>query len=205
MRRHNNIEQQTEEWFQRRKGKVTGTDLKSIMGTPKARQEAIYENIAERLTKGVETEYENPMDRGNRLEPEAIAMFEMITGKRVSKTGLCEKDENYLIANSPDGLVIDENDNGVEVKCPQGKNYVKAWLTNKIPDEYWWQVIQYFVVNEKAQKLYFVLYNPDIDIHPIHIIEVLRKDVESDIVIAEEKQKEFLEEVDKILEDIIKL
>ena len=48
-----NVEQNTNEWLHLRKGKITGTVLKSIMGTPKARQDAIYEVIAQRLTVGV--------------------------------------------------------------------------------------------------------------------------------------------------------
>lgn len=200
-----NIEQKSNEWFHIRKGKITGTTLKSIMGTPKARQEAIYEIIAERLTVGIENEdnYENPMDRGNRLEPDAIALFELETGKKVERIGFCEENNNSMIANSPDGLIGD--DEAIEVKCLGGKNYVKSWLTNKVSDEYEWQIIQYFVVNEKLEKLYFVLHNPDIPVHPLHIIEVNKKDIEKDIALAKRSQEAFLQEVDSILSTIIKL
>lgn len=204
MKKHN-IEQRTDEWHHLRKGKITGTTLKAIMGTPKARQDALYEIIAERLTVGVESEgsFENPMDRGTRLEPDALAMFELETGKTVERCGFAEDDTNPMIANSPDGLIGD--DEAVEAKCMGGKNHVKMWLTNRIPDEYDWQVVQYFVVNEKLRKLYFVGYNPDIPVHPLHVIEVFRDQVEEDITAAKEEQCKFLKEVDKILETIIKL
>lgn len=209
MKKHN-VEQKSDEWHHLRKGKITGTTLKAIMGTPKARQDAVYEIIAERLTVGVESEgdYENAMDRGNRLEPDAIAMFEFETGKEVERTGFCEDDTNPMIANSPDGLIGE--DEAVEAKCMGGKNHVKMWLTNEIPEEagvhnYKWQVIQYFIVNEKLKKLYFVGYNPDIEVHPLHIIEVNRKDVEQDIVNARKSQEAFLQEVESILTTIIKL
>lgn len=200
-----NIEQKSDEWFQIRKGKVTGTYLKSIMGTPKARQDAIYEMIAERLTEGVDDndDYENPMARGNRLEPDAITMFEFETGLKVEKVGFCENDNNFLIANSPDG-VIGETE-AIEVKCPLGKNYVKAWLTNVVPDEYFYQMIQYFIVNEKLEKLYFVLYNPQITVHPLHIIEVKRETLLEDIQEAVESETAFLKEVESQLEKIIKI
>lgn len=206
MKKYDNIEQGSDEWFQIRKGKITGTTLKSIMGTPRARQEAIYEIIAERLTVGIENEtsYENPMERGKRLEPEAIAMFEFVTGKKVSKTGFCEDDENSSIANSPDGL-IEEEDGALEIKCFGGKNYVKMWLTNEIPDEYQAQKIQYFVLNENLKTLYFAGYNPDIPVHPMHIIEVHRADVLDEIEKAREAQVAFLVEVNTILKTIIKL
>lgn len=202
MKQHNNIEQGTEQWHHIRKGKITGTVLKSIMGTPKARQEALYEIIAERLTVGVDMEHENPMDRGTRLEDEAVAAFEFETGLQTEQTGFCQSEESDDIANSPDRLIPKE-DAGLEIKCPGGKNYVKAWLTNKVPEEYYWQVIQYFVVNKKAKKLYFVLYNPDIPIHPLHIIIVTRKELGDDIQLALEAEQLFLEEANRLLDPII--
>lgn len=205
MKKHNDIDQGTDAWHHIRKGKITGTTLKSIMGTPRARQEAIYEIIGERLTLGVDGDYENPMDRGIRLEPDAIAAFEFETGLCVERTGFCEDEDNEFIANSPDGLIGE--DTAVEIKCMGGKNHVKMWLTNQVPDDYEWQVVQYFVVNPTLQKLYFVGYNPDIPVHPLHIIEVYRHqlDVTEKLVRAREAQEKFLGEVDEILKNIIKL
>lgn len=208
MKKHNDIIQGTPEWFQKRKGVITGTTLKGIMGTPKARQDAIYEMVAERLTVGVEDNdnYESPMDRGTRLEPDAIAQFEIETGKTVERTGFVEHDDNSLIGYSPDGLILDTDDTeDVEVKCPGGKNYVKMWLTNQIPEEYLWQVVQAFVVNPKLQKRFFVGYNPDISIHPIHIIESTREEIADHIERAKVAQDTFLGEVDEILKTLIKL
>ena len=203
MKQYNEISQKSEAWHHLRKGKITGTTLKAIMGTPKARQEALYEIIGERLTIGVDTDHENPMERGNRLEDEAITAFEFETGKQVDRTGFCQSDENDKIAYSPDGLIGDTED--VEIKCPLGKNYVKMWLTNTVPDEYEWQVVQAFVVNPKLQKRYFVGYNPDIPAHSIHIIEVTRESVTPKIIEAQFAQSKFLKEVDEQLAKIIKI
>lgn len=202
MKKHN-IDQRTDEWLHIRKGKITGTTLKAIMGTPKARQDALYEIIAERLTVGVESDYENPMDRGTRLEPEAIAAFEFETGKTVEKIGFCEDDENTHITNSPDGLIGKHE--AIETKCMGGKNHVKMWLTDQVPDEYSWQVVQYFVVNKDLKTLYFVGYNPDIPTHSLHIIEVTRESITDDIEMAQNAQETFLKEVNEALEKIIKL
>lgn len=205
MKKYLDIKQNTPEWEQLRKTHLTGTVLKGILGTPKARQEAIYEMIANRLTVGVDSddEYENPMQRGHRLEPDGIAEFELMTNKSVEKVGFCESDEIEAVAQSPDGYIKDTNDTeAIEVKSMGGKNHVKLWLTNEVPDEYKWQVIQYFVVNDKLEKLYFVGYNPQIPVHPLHIIEVERD--EAVIQQAKEAQKIFLQEVDTILHTIIK-
>lgn len=200
MKKHN-LEQGSGEWHQIRKGKITGTTLKGIMGTPKARQDALYEIVAERLTVGIELDYENPMDRGTRLEPDAIAAFELETGKSVERIGFAEDDTNPFIANSPDGLIGE--DEAVEAKCMGGKNHVKMWLTNEIPEEYKWQVVQYFIVNEKLQLLHFVGYNPDIPVHSLHIIEVSRESLHDDIERARGAQTTFLEEVDEILKKLV--
>lgn len=209
MKNHKELEQRTEEWLHLRKGKITGTTLKSIMGTPKARKDAMYEIIAERLMVGVPDEEENAMERGNRLESEALAEFELETGLKVEKTGFSQNDENPFIANSPDGWIKDDGEvdytEGVEAKCMGGKNHVKMWLTNQIPDEYMWQTIQYFVVNEKLQKLHFIGYNPDIPTHPLHIITKTREELSEEISHARSEQDKFLEEVETILEGLIEL
>jgi len=203
-----NILQRSPEWEQLRKTHLTGTVLKGLMGTARARQEAIYEAIANRLTVGVasDEEYENPMARGTRLEPDGIAEFEFQTGKSVEQVGMCENDENPVIAQSPDGYIKDTKDTeAIELKSMGGKNHVKLWLTDEVPSEYKWQVVQYFVVNDKLKKLYFVGYNPQIPVHPLHIIEVLRKNVEDNIEEARIAQIEFIKEVDDIMSTLIKI
>ena len=199
----NKVEQGTGEWHQMRKGKITGTTLKAIMGTPRAKEEAMYELIAERLTIGIEEDgdYENAMARGLRLEPDAISHFELEYNKSVERIGFAQDDTNPLIANSPDGLIGDTE--AIEVKCMGGKNHVKMWLTNEIPDDYKWQVIQYFIVNEKLEKLYFVGYNPEIPIHQMHVIEVIRSDIQENIDKAKVEQEIFLINVENILSKLI--
>lgn len=202
----NDVIQGSPEWLHKRKTAITGTMLKGLMGTSKARQEAFYEAIAERLTVGVEDEYENAMDRGTRLEPDGIAAFEFATGKSVERVGFCESDENPAIAQSPDGYVKDTGDTeAYENKCLGGKNHVKLWLTNEIPDDYHWQCVQYFVVNDKLLKLHFGGYNPDIPVHPLHIITINRADIEADITRAKEAEKVFLQELEATLSTIISL
>lgn len=206
MKIYNEINQQTPEWHYLRKGKVTGTTLKAIIGTPKARTDAFYEMVGERLTIGDMSSDERPMDRGNRLEDEARAMFEFRTGKKVKTAGFCESDEHPHMGFSPDGLI----DNGeeyytedLEIKCPETKNYVKAWFTNTVPEEYYAQVIQSFIVNERLETKWFVLYHPEIEIYPMHIIKVTRQDVQGDIANYKVKELIFLQEVEDKLKEII--
>ena len=199
------MEQRSPEWHQLRKGKITGTGLSRIMGTPSAKKEYFYEIIAERLMVGNPDaeEYENSMDRGLRLEDDGIAEFEFATGKKVEKMGICESSENPQIINSPDGLIGE--DEAVEIKCMGGKNHIKFWFENEVPNNYAWQVIQYFVVNKNLKTLWFVGYNPDIPTHPLHILEVKRSEKEKEIKKALKAQEKFMVEVNQKLKEIIKL
>ena len=48
----------------------------------------------------------------------------------------------------------------VECKCLSSASFIEALVTREIPSEYEHQVLQYFVVNEDLEKLYFVFYDP---------------------------------------------
>ncbi len=199
-----NFEQRSEEWFTHRLGKITGTVLADIMGTPYKKSEAFYEILAERLTPSVDMEHldENPRIRGGRLEPEAVKAFEYVSGKKVKQVGFCENDEYPMIGYSSDGVIDDFSD--IEIKSPLGKNYMKIVLTNEVPKEYHHQIIQGFVVNPKLQKRYFVVYNPDIVSYPIHIIEVTRESLAEEIAEALEIEKTFLQEIEEKLKEFNK-
>ena len=112
------MKQRTPEWFDARKGRVTGSIVGAILGTAPymTREEALRSMVrdshgAEReFTGNVATEY------GTQMEPEAVAAFEMETGLDVKEVGFfpCE---DWLGA-SPDGLCSDGF--GLEIKCPYG-------------------------------------------------------------------------------------
>lgn len=201
MKVRRDILQQEEEWYNVRLGVITGTVLSSICGTPKAKEGALCEIISERLTDSVDMEHlhENAMVRGNRLEPEAVKAFEYVTGKNVERVAFCQRDDNDFVGYSPDGIIGETED--IEIKCPEGKNYIKIVLTNEVPKEYHHQILQGFIVNPKLEKRYFIAYNPDIVSYPIHIIEVTRESLKEEIEEAYQKEIEFLLEV----EDKLKL
>src|SRR3990167_2858267 len=147
-----------QEWLDARLGKIGGTRLKDIKnkrgGSPKI---GFYELIAERIC--LPATEEGAMDRGQRLEDEAIHKFSERIGKKVSnELVIWHRDEDENIAISPDGSI--GKTEAVEIKCLNSARHIEAWLTKQIPDEYEYQVIQYFLVNDKLKKLYFVFYDP---------------------------------------------
>lgn len=151
--------EEREEWLYTRRGKITGSRLKDIVvkrGTGK--KIGFYELIAEKLGMPPETD-ENQMERGSRLESEALERFMKETGKEVDTSLLIwtrEDDEN--IAVSPDGVISETE--AVEAKCLSSARHIEAFLTKKIPPEYEFQALQYFIVNDKLETLHFIFYDP---------------------------------------------
>lgn len=184
-----------------RRGKITGSRLKDVL--PKrdgSMKIGYYELIAERL--GIPSDGEDAMARGHRLECEAIAEFEKVTGLKVDTSlTIWSRDDNESIAVSPDG-VIDEK-TAVEVKCLSSARHIEAVLTNEIPDEYEEQVVQYFAVNDQLETLYFIFYDPRLLAKPFHMVTVTRDVVmQARVTQVTEKQVQMLAEVERIVNEL---
>lgn len=184
-----------DEWMEARVGKITGSRLKDIISLKGKPKKGFYQLIAERVA--LEADNENAMERGIRLESEAIEMFEKETGKKVDASlVLWVSDENESIAISPDGFIGKKE--AVEVKCLNSASHIEALLTQEVPSEYEFQVIQYFIVNPKLETLYFVFYDPRIPNKPFFFLTIKRKDKEAEIKTYFEEQLRILKEVEKI-------
>ncbi len=112
------MKQRSEEWFEARKGRITGSIAGAILGCAPymTRDESMwsmvraYHGAPSEFTGNIATEY------GTRMEPEATAQFEMETGLSVKEVSFYPY-EDWLGA-SPDGECSDGN--GLEIKCPYG-------------------------------------------------------------------------------------
>ena len=190
-----------DEWSEARRGKITGTRLKDIVvkrGTGK--KIGYYELIAERLATEPEGD-ETPMERGTRLEAEAIERFIKETGAEVDTSlVLWTRDDNESIAVSPDGFIGETE--AVETKCLSSARHIEAFLTQQIPDEYEMQVVQYFIVNDKLEKLHFVFYDPRVPCKDYFEIVVTRSDIQESIDATLEYERAVLEEVNQIVVDL---
>lgn len=188
-----------EEWLLARTGKITGTGLREVYSEKGIKKPGFWELVAERVA--TEPDGENPMERGSRLEPEAIARFEMDTKKGVNRDlVIWVREDNENIAISPDGSV--GKTEAVEVKCLGSAKHIEAYFTQKIPKEYEHQATQYFVVNDKLKKLYFVFYDPRVRHKDFFYIEINRKDLEEDIKKYLEFEKQTLIEVEEIVNNL---
>ena len=190
-----------EEWLEARKTRITGSRLKDIVvlrGNEK--KIGFWELLAERLCIE-DGQNENPMQRGTDLESEAIKQFEEYEGKTVNTDlVIWTRDDNESIAISPDGYIGETE--AVECKCLASARHLEAYFTKKVPKDYWFQVLQYFIVNEKLEQLHFVMYDPRIPQKPYFKITIERSTVQDEVNEYLEYQKKILEEVNKLANEL---
>lgn len=186
-----------EEWLADRSGKITGSRLKDIVvKRGLGKKIGFYRLIAERIAEDADDE--NPMDRGTRLEEEAVAMFVEKTGKEVDTSlVMWMREDDNSIAISPDGFI--DREQAVEAKCLSSAAHIEAYLTQQIPSEYEYQALQYFIVNDDLIKLYFCFYDPRIPAIPFFYLEIDRESKASEIAEYLEYERQVLEEVNEIV------
>lgn len=185
-------------WFEARRGKITGSRLGDVYSPRGTKKIGFYEVIAERL--GITDDgSETPMDRGTRLEGEALDVFVKETKKKLNRDKvLWMREDNEAIAISPDATVLKEKA-AVEVKCLSSARHIEAVITGKIPSDYQYQRLQYFIVNDELETLYSVFYDPRLLAKPFFLIVTKREDVQEDIIKMLAFQRDTLTEIDTIV------
>jgi len=196
-------EQNTDQWIDARKGKITGSKLKDIVvKRGNGKKIGFYQLLADKLA--IDEQVDNAMERGHELEQEAVNLFADLIGKKIEQVGLCISDENDNIALSPDGLIKNgkKYTEAVEIKCLSSARHLESYFEKEIPPEYREQAMQYFIVNDDLRTLYFVFYDPRIIVKKIHWIEIKREDVEDEIQFLKDYQTQILKEVDDLLTNL---
>ena len=190
------VEQGSKEWLDLKKGRVTGTRLKQVMGT-KA-DSLIYELIAEKYdtTPSYQT---SEMSDGVLKEPWAIDKYQEETGQTVTEVGFISQGEDLGL--SPDGMVGKKK--AVEVKCPSLQKHIEYIVKDSIPAEYKWQIVHYFIVIEDLEELDFLSYHPNFPLKELHIVNVKRSELEKDIAAAKEKLEPFLKKYNQTIANLL--
>jgi len=156
-----NCEQQSPEWFEIRKGKMTASHAQAIGNCGKGLGTYILDLMSSYYSSGENDNYTNKhMERGNELEPIARDMYELETGNTVVEVGFVEIDE--YTGYSPDGLV--EKEGGNEYKSEDDKAHFEMILNGEkaINSKYIWQVqMCLFLSKRKWWDLSF--YNPNFE------------------------------------------
>ena len=166
------VEQGSVEWHLLRSGLVTSSCFKKVMSGGKGltREGYLYDLAYSRVTgKPTPDQFKSKdMERGNELEPQARAMYELETGNDVEEITFIKLDDD--IGSSTDGLISD--DKGLtEFKCPLHKTHMKYMIDpSKFEKEYWQQVQGEIWVSGR-DYVDLVSFHPDF---PLVIRKVLR-------------------------------
>lgn len=166
-----NFEQGSENWFIKRLGKITASNVFLLRGNSKTRTSLIMEKASEIITGVVPEQIKSKdIDRGHELETKAREMYSFITDNEVNEIGFAELDKYTGV--SPDGLV---GDNGlIEIKCPRAKGFLTQVVgsVESIDKLYIYQMqMQMYVLERKWCD--YVIYNEDFK-NNIHIIRIER-------------------------------
>ena len=211
-------EQGSHEWKKERFGLIGGTTLSDLMVSKPVTETALYYQLISARCEEFFDEQSftsNDMQRGIDLEPEAVQEAEKYLNVEFKSFGWCTNEKYPLNGCSPDGFSEDLT-TGIEVKCPKASTHTSYILKDEIPKEYFWQVINYFLVNEKLETLHFTSYRPENTIKPLWIKTVKREGklafkigrkteiatVQEWVVYAQERSNEMYKAVKEGLEQI---
>jgi hypothetical protein len=161
-------------------------DDKAVLSSDAEKKMEYYQILADQVAVAPADEegeqYYSAMDRGTGKEKEAADAFAHKFNKKLFEVGCCISDVDERIIQSPDRLVRPKGKSkkiteAVEVKCLASAKHLMAFFERKVPEDYWTQKVQYFVVNENLEKLYWVFYDPRVPMLPMFVLIIERKDL----------------------------
>jgi len=195
------IQQNTPEWFELRKGKITGTtSVTAFTGNKKLKD--FWSILADRVVVDAD-KIETARDRGHRLEDEAVQLAAEKLGLELyHPVGMVIAEHNENLGYSPDRLVAPINGKfiaDIEAKCFEGAAHLEAVITEKIFDKT--QMLRPFTINPDLDTRYYVFYHDRIAIPELslHIMEIKRDDYMDEIETLMERDVAALKEIDDIL------
>jgi len=158
-----NVEQGTDEWLRARLGVPTASCYSKLITTQGKRstqaESYINELIGQRITGEIpETFKSEAMERGNELEPQARAYYELMTDNEVEEAGLIINDIGA--GCSPDGLIGE--DGGLEIKCPKLSTHIGYLRAGKLPSKYMQQVQGCMYITNR-DWWDFMSFHPDVE------------------------------------------
>lgn len=203
---YHDVAQNSEEWYQMRAGKLTGSSFGKIManygrafGEP-AKKLAI--NIATERTTGkpISSGYSNEhMERGHEQEPVARMLYEDETFCDVQNGGFFDCGG---IGCSPDGLV--GSDGVIEVKCVIATTHFASVKKQSYDSAYKWQLIGNLFYTQR-NWIDFVSYCADFpEGKRLFICRLERSQLSTEFEQLTRRTTEFLQLVDEYQSIIMK-
>lgn len=149
------MQQQSEEWFAARIGRVTGSRVKDVMAKGRGKEPSatrknyMMELLCERLTGSRSESFTSAaMQRGTDLEPFARMAYELDRGLMVVETGLILHPQIDGFGASPDGL--SGNAGLLEIKCPNTATHVATLQSGRHDSQYEWQMLAQMACTGRA-------------------------------------------------------
>tara|TARA_R110002153_G_scaffold92442_1_gene224514 strand:- start:726 stop:1532 length:807 start_codon:yes stop_codon:yes gene_type:complete len=220
---HYDIAQNSPEWDQIRKGKVTASPAKSLLVSAYTLKGKLRAGSIGSLSSGAVTyankiakqrycdsagngdfrHYSADMERGHETEDQAARLFEAITGFKTTEVGFLSKSfDNATIGCSPDRIILDDNGivcAGLEMKSANSDiQFTRIMSPQELEKEHFAQV-QFQMFISGANKWYISSFNDD-------YTEIKDKLVIREVLRDEKVMKEFeskLCDLEAYIDDIL--
>ena len=162
-----NINQNTLEWEEVRKGKITASTFGQLI-TPKLKisdpitaKEAICQIIGNAICVRDSDDMETySMARGSECEPRARELYQQVKLTEVKEVGFVES-ENGNVGFSPDGLIGDDGMIEIKTQCQKKHIYCKKFGFDQWLKKYKPQILLPMIVNDKLGWCDCISYNED--------------------------------------------
>ena len=194
-----NVEQNSEEWFKLRLGKLTSSNFDKLMAhkCTKWGQGAI--DYAEKIALEIVTDERDEtsgfknfyMERGQELEPLAVELYEEQKFMVVENGGFYSS-KCGRFGDSPDGLTAPK-DGCIEIKSVIPKTQWKRIKTGKIDNSYYWQIMGHLLISGR-KWCDFISFCPEMPENKRLIIFRIERD-EEELEKLEKRLNEFWEVV----------
>lgn len=154
---YHKFEQQSEEWFKFKDGKLSASNATPI-GANGAGLKTYCMELAMQLNGVSKEPFSNSdTERGNELEPLAITTYELEFGVKVDTIGCVTNDLYENVCVSPDGLI--GNDGGAEIKARNNSKHYA--LIQGLKKEIPFNQIQMTLLVSERKWWDFVSFNPN--------------------------------------------
>lgn len=155
------VKQKSPEWLALRRGVITGSQASRLSSPAKRKtlaKELLYEQISKSLAEGVQVD---AMARGNELEENAIARYELENSVSVEEIGFAwHADYVGLVGCSPDRFNPESNA-VLEIKCPSSKKVIDYLLDGPDMNALWQIHFNAWVLD--ANYGIFISYFPELE------------------------------------------
>lgn len=174
------VEQRSNEWYEARLGRFTGSEIHKLMGIKGlglTGEDYAYQKACEIVFgRNEEDEFMSfDMQRGVQYEPLAFDLFNRLNEENFIQATKCDffpyKD---FAGASPDGIV---SDNAVlEIKCPKPETFFKLLKDNEVKKDYLYQMQMEMLCAGKSKAYFFnfIIWNGK----PLHHTIVVERDEE---------------------------